>query len=431
MTNFTPEFFIQNEIDYIQFQFTTLLGDLKAVEIPAKNWEDMREGTGVDGSSLGFLATEQSDMRAIPDYSTYSILPWDDGLARFICDMYGNDGTPHPLDPRSIFKRVLNQAQEMGFTYLTRPELEWYFVTDNMVPADEAKYMATVPMDIFHFLRRQITDYMILTFPKGAPHTIHHECGPGQHEIELMKCEALSQSDNVQTSKIIIKTVALEEEIIGTFMPKPFPDQAGNGLHIHQYLENEKGENVFSEESGVSDILRHFIGGTIKHIDALCAILNPSTNSYKRLVPDHEAPVYTAWGIANRTALMRVPGYENKAHVEYRAGDASMNIYLGNAVLLAAGLDGIKKKIEPPAPTSKNVDNMTDKERKELGITQLPKSLEEAVDAFEQSSFMKGVLGKPFMDIYIATKHEEIREHKEAVEHGKETEWERKKYLFC
>ena len=431
MVEFTTEFFKEKEIDYIQFQFTTMLGDLKAVEVPAKNWEEMSKGTGVDGSSLGFLKTEQSDMKARPDYSTYSVLPWDEGVARFICDMYGTDGKPYPLDPRSIFKRVLKEAESMGYYYSTRPELEWYFITDEFEPADEGKYMDTVPTDSFHYLRRRITDQMMSTFPTGAPHTIHHECGPGQQEIELVKHSALAQADNVQTSKAIIKQASMDEGILATFMAKPFPGAAGSGLHIHQYLEDKDGNNVFSAEGGVSDILRYFIGGTIKHIDAICAILNPSTNSYKRLVPNHEAPVYASWGMSNRTALMRVPGYEAKAHPEYRAADASCNIYLAKAVLLAAGLEGIKEKIEPNEPTTKNVDKMTPKERKALGITPLPRTLEAAVDAFEQSSFMKNLFGKEFVELYVELKREELKEHADAVEFGEELEWEREKYIFC
>jgi glutamine synthetase len=428
---FSTEFFKEKEIDYIQFQFTTMLGELKAVEVPAKNWEEMGNGTGVDGSSLGFLKTEQSDMRARPDYSTYSILPWDERVARFICDMYGTDGNPHQFDPRSILKKVIKEAEEMGYYYFTRPELEWYFITEEFEPADEGRYMDTVPTDIYHYLRRRITDQMMSTFPTGAPHTIHHECGPSQQEIELVKHSALHQADNVQTGKIIIKQAAMEENILATFMAKPFPGSAGSGLHIHEYLEDKAGNNVFSAEGGITDTLRWWIGGKLKHVDAICAILNPSTNSYKRLVPNHEAPVYASWGMANRTALLRVPGYESKAHDEYRAGDASMNIYLGKAVLLAAGLEGIKKKIEPNEPTAKNVDKMTPKERKEFGITPLPRTLEAAVDAFEQSSFMKNLFGKNFVEMYVELKRAELKEHEGAVEFGEELEWEREKYIFC
>ncbi len=429
---FTTEFFKEKEIDYIQFQFTTMLGELKAVEVPARNWDEMSRGTGVDGSSLGFLKTEQSDMKAIPDYSTFSLLPWDEGVGRFICDMHATDGSPHSLDPRSILKKVLKEAEGMGYYYSTRPELEWYFITPEFEPADEGKYMDTVPNDVYHYLRRRATDQMMSVFNKGAPHTIHHECGPAQQEIELQKCEALYQADNVQISKAIIKQVAVDEDILATFMAKPFPGAAGSGLHIHEYLEDKDGNNIFSAEGGVTDTLRWWIGGKLKHVDAICAILNPSTNSYKRLVPHHEAPVHASWGFANRTALMRVPGYEAKAHDEYRAGDASMNIYLGKAVLLAAGLEGIKKKIEPGCePTTKNVDKLTDKERKDLGIKPLPGSLEEAINAFESSSFMKNLLGKEFVELYVELKREELKEHADAVEFGEELEWEREKYIFC
>jgi glutamine synthetase len=218
---------------------------------------------------------------------------------------------------------------------------------------------------------------------------------------------------------------------MATFMPKPFPGLAGNGLHIHEYLEDKDGNNVFSAEGGITDTLRWWIGGKLKHLDAITAIMNPSTNSYKRLVPNHEAPVHGSWGMANRTALMRVPGYESKAHDEYRAGDATMNIYLGHAVLLAAGLEGIKKKIEPNQPTTANVDKLSPKERKDLGIKPLPGSLTEAIDAFESSSFMKNLLGKDFVDMYVELKRKELLGHEDAIEFGEELDWERETYYLC
>jgi len=428
---YSAEYFKDQGITYIQFQFTTILGELKEVEFPAKNWESMKGGTGVDGSSLGFLQTEQSDMRAVPDLNSFSKLPWDSRVARFICDMKKNDGTSHPSCPRSIFKKVLAQANSMGYSYKVRPELEWYFLDAELHSADAGSYMATLPEDNNEGLRREITDDMLDMFGAGSPHTIHHEVGPGQHEIELTRLEGLAQADNVQTGKVICKIEAAFEGLIATFIPKPFPDEAGSGLHIHQYLEDKAGENVFSAEGGISEILRWYIGGTLKHAAAISAILNPTTNSYKRLVPHHEAPVYKAWGVGNRTALMRVPGYESKAHMEYRAGDGGMNIYLGMAALLAAGLDGITHKIEPNTPTTKNIDKLSDEERAELGITQLPQSLEESLDAFEQSLFIKDVFGPELVTVYLSKKRAEISDHKDAVQIDDEHEWELKQYLDC
>jgi glutamine synthetase len=213
-------------------------------------------------------------------------------------------------------------------------------------------------------------------------------------------------------------------------MPKPFENLAGNGLHIHQYL-TKNGDNIFSDkEMGISEFLRFYIGGIQHHINAISAVLNPSTNSYKRLTPHHEAPVYVSWGVGNRTALIRVPGYENSARIEYRAGDAMMNIYLGSAVLLAAGLDGIKNKIEPNVPTTKNVDLLNGEERKNLSIKKLPASLEDSLLAFEKSSFIKKTLGKEFMKIYLDLKYSELQEFELAKSNKKEKEWERNKYLY-
>ena len=401
------QIFKEKEIEYIQFQFTTIFGDLKAVEFPVKIWDTMKNGTGVDGSSLGFLSTEQSDMKAVPDYSTFAILPWEPRVARFICDMYDNHGNPHPADPRSILKRVINKAEKMGFNYKTRPELEFYFLDSEGEPFDNGLYMDTGPFDPLASLRREITDDMI-EMGMGVK-TIHHECGNGQHEIEFTTLDALHQADNVQTAKLIAKTRALFNGVICTFMAKPILDQAGSGLHIHQYLTKD-GENAFSDEKEkISDTLKFFVGGILEHVDEITAFLNPTTNSYKRLVPGHEAPVYKSWGVGNRTALIRVPGYENKARIEYRAADAATNIYLASALLLAAGLDGIEKKIEPIKPTTKNIENLSDKEREDMEITGLPRTLEEALNYTEKSSFVREILGDLIVDIFIREKRKEIK----------------------
>ncbi|WP_457558255.1 glutamine synthetase family protein [Candidatus Harpocratesius sp.] len=431
MDSFSAEYFEEQGIQFIQFQFTTISGELKEVEFPAKNWESMKNGTGVDGSSLGFLSTEQSDMRAIPDLNTFSILPWDPQVGRFICNLYDNDNNPYPTDPRSLLIRVLKKGEELGYFFKVRPELEWYFIDDDLQPADSGSYMCTVPEDDLHLVRREIARDMLSMFSHGSPHTIHHEVGPGQQEIELSKENALYQADNVQTSKIIAKNAAQNHNLNCTFMPKPFPEEAGSGLHIHIYMEDKQGNNLFAKENGISDELRYFIGGIIHHADALSAILNPSTNSYKRLVPNHEAPVYKSWGVGNRTALIRVPGYENKAHLEYRAGDASMNIYLGMAVLFSAGLDGIKNKIQPNEPTSLNVDHMNIEERSKLKISRLPVDLEHAVDAFKKSSFMKDLLGE-FLNQILLENYEKILEaHRVSIRNGYEHEWELDQYLEC
>lgn len=419
----------EKAIDYIQFHFTTILGDLKAVEFPANLWEELKDGTGVDGSSLGLLTTEQSDMRIVPDYNTFSIFPWSPRVGRFICDLTDNQGAPYPLCPRGILKKIVNKAKLGGFQFQTRPELEWYFVTKEFKPADNGGYMDTMPKDKFQDLRRQITDDM-LKMDIGVK-TIHHEFGAGQQEVEFVTDNALQQADNVQTAKLITKVRAFYDNLISTYMPKPFEKIAGSGLHLHLYLI-KNNENIFSDrERGISEVLKYFIGGIQYHIKEITAILNPITNSYKRLTPHHEAPVHVSWGIGNRTALIRVPGYEKSSHIEYRAGDGMMNIYLGSTILLAAGLDGIKKKIEPNKPTLKNVDLLTEEERQNSGIGRLPKDLKESLDAFEQSSWIKKIFGKVFVQNYVKNKRAELQDFSAARSKNKENEWELERYINC
>jgi len=421
--------FEEKGIDYIQFQFTNLLGEFKEVEFPVQIWDEMREGTGIDGSSIGFLKTEQSDMQIVPDLNTFGIIPWNTRIGRFICDITDNKGNAYPMCPRSILKKQLERVKSLGYEFLTRPELEWYFLTNDLEPADNGTYMDMPPIDNLHELRRQITDD-ILEMGIGIK-TIHHEVAFGQHEIEFLSFNALYQADNVQTAKVIIKTESFYNDLIATFIPKPFQSKAGNGLHIHQYLTKE-GRNIFADkEKGVSNLLRYYVGGIQKHVDAISAILNPTTNSYKRLIPNHEAPVYNTWGIGNRTALIRVPGYEKSARVEYRAGDAAMNIYLGTALLIASGLDGIKNKIEPNNPIKENIDNLNSEKRNILGIKQLPRSLDQALVAFEKSQLIKKVLGKELVKIFLEIKEKELEEYEKAKNSGNEKSWELKEYLFC
>ncbi|MBD3353189.1 MAG: hypothetical protein GF364_17045 [Candidatus Lokiarchaeota archaeon] len=422
------------DIEFISYQFTTIFGDLKSVAFPVELWEDLSTGQGVDGSSLGFLHTEQSDMIAVPDKKTFGIYPWEPNVAHFICDMVDNAYNPHPACPRGVLKRVIKQAKDMGFLYKTRPELEWYFVQKEddgtYTPLDYGQYMDTHPFDPYSDLRFLIAAAM-RDMHMGVK-TIHHECGPCQHEIEFTVLDALYQADNVQRAKVIAKALSRFDDMICTFMPKPYIGEAGSGLHVHQYLTDLDGNNIFADkENGISDILRYFIGGILKHVNEMTAVINPITNSYKRLVPGHEAPVYTAWGVANRTALIRVPGYEKKARIEYRAGDGAMNIYLASALLLAAGLDGIKKKIEPIEPTTRNIETLTYDERQKMRIRSLPGSLTAALDLMEEGGFVKEVLGDNIYDIFLAKKREECKiadtKHAESQDIG--LLWEHEYYL--
>ncbi len=422
------ELFKAKRINYIQFQFTSILGEFKGVDFPVKIWDSMKDGTGIDGSSLGFLKAEQSDMKVIPDLNTFAILPWNPRVGRFICDVTDNKGNAYPTCPRGILRKIIGKATSLGYNFLTRPELEWYFITNDQEFADNGGYMDLPPKDPYQELRLQISDNM--TNMGIGVKTIHHEVGPSQHEIEFLPNNALIQADNVQTAKLIVKIEANRNNLISTFMPKPFPLVAGSGLHLHQYLEKDQ-KNVFADgDASISDILRYYIGGIQKHADSISAILNPITNSYKRLVPNHEAPVYISWGIGNRTALIRVPGYEKSARLEYRAGDASMNIYLGTAILLAAGLDGIKNKIEPNTPVTENIDNLSKEKHQTLGIKKLPQDLSKALKSFENSKFIQKNLGKQFVEIFVDIKNKEIEEYKIAKNDGKEAEWELNRYLL-
>ncbi|MHA1104442.1 MAG: glutamine synthetase family protein [Promethearchaeota archaeon] len=425
-----PKKLKEDRVDYIQFQFTTILGEFKCVEFPTKIWEDMKEGAGIDGSSLGFLDTEQSDIKILPDLSTYRVLPYNKRIASFICDIYNNDGKPYNVCPRHILKRQLEKIKSQGYLFLVRPELEWYFMTKDLNPADKGTYMDMPPKDEFHELRRNICDDLIEA--KIPLKTIHHEVGPSQQEVEFIEKPALFQADNVQTAKILIKIRTHENDMIASFMPKPFIEEAGNGLHIHQYLQGTDGKNIFAGEGKqISENLRYYIGGIQKHVSAISAILNPLINSYHRLKPNHEAPVFTSWGIGNRTALIRVPGYEKSARIEYRAGDSGMNIYLGIAVLLAAGMDGIKHKIEPNNPTSKNTDKLTKTEREELGIKQLPRNLKESLEACEKNKIILKVLGEQCTKKYLSLKYEELTEYEKVKPSGDMRKWELTRYLNC
>jgi len=251
--------FKDKHINYIQFQFTSILGEFKGVDFPVKIWDDMKDGTGIDGSSLGFLKTEQSDMKIVPDLNSFSILPWNPRVGRFVCNVTDNKGNIYPTCPRGILRKIIEKAASLGYDFLTRPELEWYFITNDREFADNGAYMDLPPKDPYQELRYQISDSMI-NMGIGIK-TIHHEVGPSQHEIEFLPNDALIQADNVQTAKLIVKIEANRKNLISTFMPKPFPLVAGSGLHIHQYLEKDR-KNVFADaDSGISDILRYYIGG--------------------------------------------------------------------------------------------------------------------------------------------------------------------------
>ncbi|MHA1737212.1 MAG: glutamine synthetase family protein, partial [Candidatus Heimdallarchaeota archaeon] len=416
-----------SEIDYLQFQFTSITGMLKAVEVPKKFAEKyLKDGLGIDGSSVGFLMTEQSDMRIAPDISTLHLLPWNDRIARVICNVVTTDGNPLPSDPRGILKRAINMAKlDFGLELKARPELEFYVMDQEGEPVDIGGYMDAPPLDSDVELRRVMTDLMMEfdIYPK----MLHHEVGPSQMEIEFSMEDALVAADMTQTVKQIVRMVSWEAGLIACFMPKPYTSEAGNGLHVHHMLFKD-GKNLFSAADGTpSDTLKYFVGGLLKHAPGLTAIFNPTVNSYKRLVPGHEAPVYISWGIANRTALVRVPGYEKSARIEFRGADMAANIYLVIGLLIAAGLDGLRNKINPIGGTSFNVDKLSDEEREELGITKTPSNLEEALDALLADKYLCDFLGPQFIEIFMRTKRKEWADYSKNVKNNKTsevTDWE-------
>ena len=431
-----------DNIKFIRLQFVDLHGIPKNVSIPFKadDMEDIVEkGVLFDGSSIaGFVGVNASDLVLKPDISTYSALSWrpeESASCRLICDIYTPDGKPFAGDPRGILKRSLNKIKEMGYTYNIGPEPEFFIVdTDEdgyPIPHDTAGYFDVEPIDKGADFRRELTiNLQELGFEVEAS---HHEVGPGQNEIAFKFDDALKTADAVITFKQAIKAiVANMADFDGldyrvTFMPKPFFGEPGSGMHCHQSLFKD-GENIFADdesESGLSQEAMWFIGGLLKHSAAITAVTNPIVNSYKRLVPGYEAPVYITYGLQNRSALIRVPSARGKAtRIEYRSPDPTCNPYLAFAVMLEAGMDGIKNKIDPGEPTEINIYDLSEEERDEQGIELLPSSLWEAYHTFETNEVMKEALGEHIFNAFLDSKYEEWDEYRVQV-----FGYEQKKYL--
>ncbi len=429
MTEKLEKLIKEKNIRYVQFQFSDIFGNLKGVEMPSYLLSKaLNERVGIDGSSVGLAHTKKSDLSLLPDPATFQTFPWNSKVARIICDVKTQDGKEFDCDPRGILRKILAEAESKGFTYLTRPEIEFY-VFQKGQPVDKAGYMDIEPLDKYAEIRREMVDYMI---DMGMqPKTLHHECGPGQMEIEYMLDNALRTGDNVQTLKLITRMVAYSHGLISTYMPKPMEGNAGSGLHVHQILQSN-GENMFGDDPyHPSDICMQYIAGLFAHSNALTAIGAPTVNSYKRLVPGQEAPVYLTWGIANRTALIRVPGYETNVRIEYRAPDASCNIYLILAGMLAAGLDGIDNKMNPPDPIDYDLDVLSELELANKGIETLPANLGLALEHFRNSELMKRTFGHILIDAFCKVKEGEWKTYI-TIENPKTsqvTQWETDRYL--
>ncbi|MGN0472733.1 MAG: type I glutamate--ammonia ligase [Lachnospiraceae bacterium] len=440
MSKYTKEDIIriidEEDVEFIRLQFVDIFGNLKNVAITASQLEKaLNNQIMFDGSSIeGFVRIEESDMYLYPDLDTLAIFPWrpqQGKVARLICDVYRPNGIPFEGDPRYVLKRAIAEAAKLGYTFMVGPECEFFlFHTDeNMLPTtityEKAGYFDMGPNDFGENARRDmVLNLEELGFEIEAS---HHECAPAQHEIDFKYGEALKTADDIMTFKLTVKTIARRHGLHASFMPKPKFGEAGSGMHINMSLMKD-GRNIFADENnalGLSKEAYFFIGGIMKHIKGMTAITNPIVNSYKRLVPGYEAPVYIAWSGINRSPLIRIPASRgNGTRVELRCADPAANPYLALAVCLRAGLDGIVNHIEPPKSVDRNIYEMTEAERKMLGIGSLPDTLTEAVAEMEADPFIADVLGEHVFQKYTEAKREEWNRYRSQV-----TEWEINEYL--
>ena len=426
----------ERRIRFVRLWFTDILGQLKSFAINAAELERaLAEGIGFDGSSItGFNAVEESDMIALPDPQTFAVLPWrpvEQGVARMFCDILTPERRPYEGDPRYILKRALERARQMGFeAFNVGPELEYYLFRDRggTEVLDEGGYFDLTTLDAGSDVRRET----VLALERLGIHVefTHHEVGPSQHEIDMRYGDALKMADDCMTYRITVKEYALKSGWHATFMPKPLPGENGSGMHTHQSLL-AAGRNAFFDAEDpcyLSSVARGFIAGQLHHAREICAVFAQWVNSYKRLVPGYEAPVYLAWSRRNRSALVRVPldhpGQEGAARIELRAPDPACNPYLTFAVLLAAGLEGIERRYELPEPMEQNLYDLSADERAALQIGELPQSLGEAVECAATSELLLRTLGEHTFDRFIALKRREWDEYRVQV-----TPWELERFL--
>lgn len=426
---------------FVQLQFTDINGIIKSVTIPIhKLSEALEKGIWFDGSSIdGFTRICESDMYLKPDPNTYAIFPWepeDKMSARLFCDVFMPDGTPFEGDPRNILKRAIKEAEKIGYGYNVGPELEFFLFKPREnhqtepTPHDVGSYFDFSPRDLASIVRR---DIIIALEKMGLDIEMsHHEVAPGQHEIDFKYSNALETADNAVTFKQTVKSIAHQHGLYATFMPKPIFGENGSGMHCHQSLFDLKtGNNMFYDPKSdykISQLARQFVAGQLHHINAMISILAPTVNSYKRLVPGYEAPVYICWGQKNRSALIRIPRYspgrEQATRAELRCPDPCNNPYMAFAVMLMSGLDGIKNNIPIPDPVDENVYEFDGNQLSHRNIAALPGSLDEALKELKKSELMKTTLGSHTYDIFIKSKEVEWNEYKIQI-----TDWEHKKYF--
>ena len=414
-------------VKFVRLWFTDVIGTLKSVAIaPAEVEGAFAEGLGFDGSAIeGLTRSYESDLLAHPDPTTFQTLPWRgeiDPTGRMFCDITTPDGQPHAADPRQVLKRTLAKAADRGFTFYTHPEIEFYllkssqFGTDGPEPVDRAGYFDNVPGGTAHDFRRR--SVRMLEDLGISVEFSHHEAGPGQNEIDLRYADALQTADNIMTFRTVIKEVALQQGTYATFMPKPFTDHPGSGMHTHFSLF-EGDTNAFFEagaEFQLSKTARQFIAGILKHAPEFTAVTNQFVNSYKRLWGGGEAPSYLSWGHNNRSALVRVPLYKpgkgQSARIEYRGIDSATNPYLAYAVLLGAGLKGIEEGYELPAAAEDDVWSLTTAERRAMGHAPLPASLHDAIRAMEESELVAEILGEQVFEHFLRNKRAEWQDYR-------------------
>jgi len=405
----------EKDISFIQFWFTDVLGVLKSFAVtPSELEEGMTEGMGFDGSSVeGFARIQESDMIARPDPTTFQIVPWRSGerpVARMFCDILNPDGTAYEGDPRYVLKRLLKKVSDHGYTFYVGPELEYFYFKDNTCTdvLDTGGYFDSRPLDMGANLRRE-TIFALQSMGIQVEYS-HHEVAPSQHEIDLRYDEALRMADKTMTYRIVVKEIARKNGVYATFMPKPIFGQNGSGMHVHQSLF--RGDrNAFydpSDRFNLSQLARHYIAGLLRHAPEIAAVTNQWVNSYKRLVPGYEAPVYVSWARRNRSTMIRVPMYkpgkEKATRIEFRSPDPACNPYLAFAVMLGAGLEGVEKKYELPDPIEEDIFEMKPGERKAHGITDLPGNLYAAILEAEKSELVKRVLGDHVFNKFIENK---------------------------
>jgi len=427
----------ENDVKFIRTQFTDILGMIKSWAIPAEDLEDAFNNCVMfDGSSInGFTRIEESDMKLMLDPKTFRMLPWrpsEGAVARIIGDVQLPDGTPFVGDPRYVLKSAIAEAEKMGYTMNMGPELEFFLfkLDEHGNPTteltDTGGYFDFAPLDKAQDVRREI-DYALehMGFKLEAS---HHEVAPSQHEIDFRFGDVLGTADNVVTFRYVVRSIAYHKGYYATFMPKPLFGVNGSGMHSNQSLMTADGENAFYDpdaSNGLSENARYYIGGLLSHIKEFTALTNPLVNSYKRLVPGYEAPIYLTWSDSNRSSLIRIPAARGKGtRVELRCPDPTCNPYLAFAVMLRAGLDGIKNKTDPGESTKRNVFELTEDERTQMGIDALPGNLKEAIDEMKQSKFVRSALGDHVFEQYISAKTGEWDNYKAQVH-----QWELDTYL--